>query len=272
MILVIGATGNVGSHLVNSLSAAGEKVIAVSRRPATFGPTVRHLEADVSDRAAMTTLWRDAEAVFLLGGIARDSTGLITDAHSAGVRRVVLLSSLGAGTRPQLYRAMRDVDDAVRQRDWAWTVLRPSGFASNTLMWADTVRTRREVFAPYADVAMPVIDPVDVAEVAAHALLEDGHAGRIYTLTGPQQITPRQQADAIGTALGAAVRFIEQSRQQALETLVTRVPRFVAEATLTVLGDPLPSEQAVSAETEVLLGRPGRTFTDWVTANIEAFR
>ncbi|WP_239513606.1 SDR family oxidoreductase [Streptosporangium sp. 'caverna'] len=126
-------------------------------------------------------------------------------ARAADVRRVVLLSSQGVGTQ----RHPSDLEDAVRQLGLEWTMLRPGNFSSNTLQWADSVRTQRAVAAPFGDVTLPAIDPADIAEVAAVALRGPGHEGNIYTLTGPAPISPRQQAAAIGDALGESVRFIE---------------------------------------------------------------
>jgi uncharacterized protein YbjT (DUF2867 family) len=91
-------------------------------------------------------------------------------------------------------------------------------------MWAEVVRAQRIVAAPFGDVALPTIDPTDIAEVAAVALCEAGHGGKTYELTGPTPISPRQQAMAIGDALGEPVRFVEQSREQALIQMLRFMP------------------------------------------------
>ncbi len=107
-------------------------------------------------------------------------------AEAAGVRRVVLLSS-GVVTRPESPShggVMRAIEDAVRESGLAWTILRPGGFASNAYAWAESVRAERTVAAPFGDVAIPVVDPADIAEVAAMALRKDEHAGQVYELTG----------------------------------------------------------------------------------------
>jgi uncharacterized protein YbjT (DUF2867 family) len=151
-------------------------------------------------------------------------------------------------------------------------MLRPGNFNSNTLQWADSVRTHRVVAAPFGDVALPAIDPIDIAEAAAVALREPGHAGRIYTLTGPAPISPRQQTAAIGAALGEPVRFVEQSRDEARNQMLGFMPEPVVEATLNVLGSPSPDEQRVYPDVERLLHRAPRTFTQWAHKHIEAFK
>ena len=101
---------------------------------------------------------------------------------------------------------------AVRESGLDWTILRPGGFASNTLGWAQRVRAERTVAAPFAEVGLPFIDPADIAEVAAAVLRQDGYAGETLELTGPAPVSPRQQAAAIGAALSEPVRFVEQTR------------------------------------------------------------
>jgi len=125
-----------------------------------------------------------------------------------------------------------------------WTILRPGAFNSNVYAWAETVRAHRTVAAPFGDVGLPTIDPADIAEVAAAALHEDGHAGQVYNLTGPALTTPRQGAEAIGDALGEPVRFIEQTREEARAQLLLFMPEPVVETTLDAIGEPNPRRAA----------------------------
>ncbi|MFC7585448.1 NmrA family transcriptional regulator [Nonomuraea antimicrobica] len=187
--------------------------------------------------------------------------------RAVGVRRVVLLSSHGVGTR----RHSSHLEDAVEQSGLEWTMLRPGNFNSNTFQWADSVRAQRMVVAPFGDVAVPGIDPADIAEVAAVALREPGHEGAIYTLTGPVPISPRQQAAAIGDVVGEPVQFVEQSRAEARNQMLRYMPEPVVEATLGALGAPSAAEQRVSPDVERLLGRPPRTFAEWAERNVAAF-
>ncbi|MBP8533976.1 NAD(P)H-binding protein [Streptomyces sp. MK37H] len=281
MIVVTGATGNVGRPLVETLAASGERVTAVSRRPTgtELPEGVRHHRADLAIPGSLRPALEGADALFLLfagellAGTAR--TGALLDvARSAGVRRVVLLSSQAAGTRPDAvsHAPMRAFEDAVRRSGLDWTVLRPGGFASNAFAWAESVRNERVIAAPFADVGLPVVDPADIAEVAAATLREPGHAGRTYDLTGPAPISPRGQADAIADALGEPVRFTELSRERARAEMLRFMPEPVADGTLDILGNPTADEQRVSPDIERVLGRPPRAFADWAMRNIAAFR
>jgi uncharacterized protein YbjT (DUF2867 family) len=275
MIVVTGATGNVGRGLVRALVAAGEQVTAVSRGiSAPDVPAgVRRRQADLAEPESLRPALDGAEALFLLtsgdllagGG---DLGGVLGAARAGGVRRIVLLSSQGVGTG----RHSRQFEDAVRRSGLEWTVLRPGGFASNAFQWAEGVRNRRMIAAPFGEVALPVIDPADIAEVAAVVLRAAGHGGNTYELTGPAPISPRQQATAIGEALGEPVRFVELSRAQARSRMLEFMPEPGAETTLRILGAPSAEEQRVSPDVERILGRRPRTFGDWAARNSAAFR
>ncbi|MCG0287585.1 NAD(P)H-binding protein [Streptomyces sp. PSAA01] len=281
MIVVTGATGNVGRPLVEALAAVGERVTAVSRRPTgtELPEGVRHHRADLADPGSLRPALEGADALFLLfagellAGPPRTG-GLLDVARSAGVRRVVLLSSQAAGTRPDAvsHAPMRAFEDTVRLSGLDWTILRPGGFAPNAFAWAESVRKERMIAAPFADVGLPVVDPADIAEVAAAALREPAHAGRTYELTGPAPVTPRGQAHAIADALGEPVRFTELSRERARAEMLRFMPEPVADGTLDILGEPTAAEQRVSPDVERVLGRPPRAFADWAMRNIAAFR
>lgn len=273
MIVVTGATGNVGRAVVEQLAAAGEQVVAVSRNAPTAAlpDGVRHHLADLADPASLTGALGGAEALFLLVA-GDDPRGVVDVAALAGVKRIVLLSSQGAGTRPDAYAHPVAFEQAVRDSGLAWTVLRPGGFATNTFQWIEGIRTRREVAAPFADVALPPIDPADIADVAVAVLTGKGHRNRVYELTGPEALSPRERAAVLAEVLGEPIRFVEQTRDEARVGLLHVMPEPVADATLAILGTPTRAEQSVTSDVGLILGRPARSFTDWAGRNIAAFR
>ncbi|MBT2444518.1 NAD(P)H-binding protein [Streptomyces sp. ISL-36] len=281
MIVVTGATGNVGRPLVAALSAAGAQVTAVSRRPlpVDLPEGARHVQADLSRAESLREALDGAQALFiLLGpellGPGESPDALLGVAKEAGVRKVVLLSSQASGTRPEAvsHDRLREFEQAVRASGLEWTILRPGGFASNAFAWAESVRTERTVMAPFADVALPVVDPADIAAVAAVALREEGHAGQTYVLTGPVAISPREQAAALAEALGEEVSFVELTRESAFAHMSRFMEEAVVNGTLDILGLPLPSEQQVSPDVEKVLGRPAAPFSAWVERSLPAFK
>lgn len=274
MFVVTGATGNVGRALVRTLVEAGRPVTAVARRIGRddVPAGARAVAADLGDPASLEPALNGAKALFLLVA-GDDPAGIVERARIAGVGRVVLLSSQGVGTRPGGgYAHAASFERAVAASGLPYTILRSGGLASNAFAWAEPIRTNRVAAAPFADVALPFIDPEDVAAVAAAVLTGDGHDGATYVLTGPAPITPRQRAEAIAQAIGQPVTFIEQSVEQAREQMSAFMPAAVVEGTLSILGEPTPEEQAVSPDVEKILGRPAEPFTTWATRNAAAFR
>ncbi|TCM36983.1 NAD(P)H-binding protein [Kribbella sp. VKM Ac-2568] len=281
MIVVTGATGNVGRPLVEALKAADEEVTAVSRRmsDAAVPEGVRDRQADLADPESLRPILDGADAMFLHDGGASahllSPRDILDVAKASGVGRIVLLSSIGVVTRPQSAShggMMQSFEEAVRQSDMDWTILRPSNFNSNAYAWIATVRAQRTIAAPFGDVGVPGIDPADIGEVAAAALQDSGHAGQIYELTGPALTTPRQRAEAISEALGEPIQFIEQTRDQARTQMLQFMPEAVIETTLDVWGAPNAAEQRISPDVEQVLGRAPRTFADWAKRNVAAFR
>ncbi|WP_409495388.1 SDR family oxidoreductase [Amycolatopsis sp. cmx-11-12] len=279
MIVVTGATGNVGLPLTRALAEAGEQVTAVSRHAAAVPDGVRHVVADLAEPASLEPALAGAKALFLLLSGDLHATGanpadVIAEAAASGVRRIVLLSSLGVATRPfgATRIALRGLEDTLRESGLDWAILRPGGFASNALWWAESVRERRVVAAPFGDTGVPIIDPADIAEVAAACLLDDRHTGGVYELTGPEVITPRGQTEAIAAALGSPVRFHELTREEAKAGMTQSMPGELADDTLDILSSPSPAELRVSPDVQSVLGRAPRSFADWTARSVAAFR
>ncbi|MGW6599024.1 SDR family oxidoreductase [Streptomyces sp. NPDC055036] len=279
MIVVTGATGNVGRPLTRALAEAGQQVTAVSRHAAAVPAGVRHVVADLAEPPSLEPALDGAKALFLLLSGDLHAAGarpadVIGQAAAGGVRRVVLLSSQGVATRPfgPTRITMRAVEDALRDSGLEWAILRPGGFASNALWWAESIRTQGVVAAPFGDVGVPIIDPADIADVAMACLLDHRHTGGVYELTGPEVITPRRQAEAIAAALGSPVRFHDLTRDEAKAAMTRSLPAELAEDTLDILGSPSPAELRVSPDVQRILGRAPRSFADWAADNVAAFR
>jgi uncharacterized protein YbjT (DUF2867 family) len=281
VIVVTGATGNVGRPLVAALATAGERVTAVSRSvsEASVPEGVRFRPVDLTDPESLRPAVDGADALFLqdagMNAHLLSPRDILAVAKEVGVGRVVLLSSIGVVTRPESAShgvVARSFEDAVRQSGLEWTILRPGGFASNAYAWAESVRTRRTVAAPFGDVGLPTIDPADIGEVAAAALRDDRHSGQVYELTGPALSTPRQRTEAIGDALGEPIRFVEQTPDEARAEMLRFMSAPVAETTLAILGAPTPAEERISPDVERVLGRPARTFAEWAARHVDSFR
>ncbi|MGA5305750.1 NAD(P)H-binding protein [Nucisporomicrobium flavum] len=278
MFVVTGATGNVGRTLLSILTRSGAAVTAVSRgrRPVAVPDGVRYHRADLENPESLSPALAGADAMYLLvegAGANLDGPEILKVAAMAGVKRIVLQSSQAVGTRPgsASHAPLHAIEEQVRQSSLGWTILRPGGFASNAFAWADSVRSGRMVAAPFGDVGLPVVDPDDIAEVAAMAL-QGGHDGHTYELTGPALSTPRQRTAELAAALGEPIRFVEQSPDEARRQMLAFMPPPVVDGTLAILGAPTGREQRISPDITQVLGRPPRPFAEWAARTIAAFR
>ncbi|MHA7984924.1 NAD(P)H-binding protein [Rathayibacter sp. CAU 1779] len=273
-IAVTGVAGQVGSALAAELSAAGHDVVGLARgagRDSAPAVGYRPRSVDLDDPSHVAAAVQGADALFLLS-VSAHPVELVRSLADTDVRSIVLLSSQGAGTRPLDYAMTAAHESAARTFAHEWTILRPSGFASNAFGWAESVRERDAVFAPFGDIALPVIDPQDIVESAAVVLSDPHrHAGRVYELTGPAAVSPREQARAIADVVGHAIDFVELDPAAALHAMSQMMPQTVAEATLGILGHPSESERRPSADVSDLLGRPATSFADWAARNVAAF-
>ncbi|KIA65703.1 NAD(P)H-binding protein [Nocardia vulneris] len=282
MILVTGATGTVGRALIEQLLAAGEQVRAVTRRPesARLPAAVEVVRAELGDAAAVSAAMRDVDRVFLLStgpAIPEHDATVAGAAAAAGVTRLVKLSSGRAGDAtatdpiPTWHRAG---EAAVWASGVASTVIRPLGFMSNALHWAGTVRVHGAVHAPYGQGRIAVIDPRDIAAVAVAALTTDAHLGQIYTLSGPQALSPGEQTAIIGEVLGRKLEFREIAPEQARQALLDHgVPTELADAIMALRATALASFTSVVHDSvERITGVPPRTFRQWATDHAAEFR
>lgn len=154
----------------------------------------------------------------------------------------------------------------------AWTFLRPTGFAKNTLLWADQVRAG-VVRAPYGQAARSLIHERDIAAVAVRALTDRDHAGRTHVLSGPGTVTQAEQVEIIGEAIGRPVRWEEQPREEARVGLVELFgdERFADLALDTWAGFERVPER-ITSTIEAVTGAPARTFRAWAAEHADDFR
>ncbi|WDZ86806.1 SDR family oxidoreductase [Micromonospora cathayae] len=278
MILVTGATGTVGRALVTELVGQGVAVRAVSRDPARadLPAGVEVVAADLTDPASVTPHLDGVDAVFLVwpstDPTATASTAPeLVKALALRVPRIVHLSASGAGDDPASHWGV--VERAVTSAGVEWTILRPTGFAANTLMWADQIRAGDEVRWPYGEAARSLVHERDLAEVAAHALTRDGHTGARYELTGPVALTQREQVRAIGRALGRELRWTEMPRPEAVELLTGALgdasfAGIVLDGWARFVARPEPVTDTV----ERITGRPARPYAEWAAERVDRFR
>jgi uncharacterized protein YbjT (DUF2867 family) len=281
MILVTGATGKVGGEAVRLLLDGGADVKAVTRDPARATATLpagaRVVGGDPSQPDTLARALPGVEAIFLnplaVGGGARELLSLAAD---AGVQRVVVLSATTVEYPVGLEAfadAFRAVEDAARASGLQWTFLRCADFDANALAWAPSIRAQGAVYGVYSEAATSPIHEDDIGAVAAITLVDAGHAGRSYLLTGPQSLTQPDKVRIIGDAIGRELSFVEVSPDQLREAMLAQgLPADVPERLIGSLADYARHPGPTSTEVEAILGRPARTFAEWAASRAPAFQ
>jgi uncharacterized protein YbjT (DUF2867 family) len=276
MILVTGATGNVGSALVGALTEAGERVRALTRNPsaATLPPGVEPVAGDLNQPRTLADALAGVNGIFLLPGY-QDMPGMLARARQAGVRRVVLLSGGSAALADMsnaVSRYMTLAERAVRESGLSWTFLRPRAFMSNALRWRPQLAAGDEVRVPFAHVRAAAIDPYDIAAVAALALLTDGHDGRIHELTGPESLLPADQVAVLAKVLGRNLRCHGLTDAEAREEMSGTMPTEYVDAFFSFYVDGTLDESRIHPTVLDLTGREPRTFEQWARTHVHEFQ
>lgn len=266
--LVTGATGNTGRHVVAGLVRRGERVRALTRDPAAAaGRFPAAVELVAGTHTAPETVDAALDGVDRLhvtvtAGLAEAGPELVRRAVDAGVRRITVVWGGWVGPAEQ----------AVADSGVQWTRLEPQEFMSNTLTWIDSVRSEGVVREPY-DFPSALVHEADIGEVAAVALLEDGHSGRAYNLTGPDSLTPRERIAVLSRAVGRDIAFVPITHEQAVDRLTaTGVSRADAEYVVGWYAAPDERSTTVVDTVERVTGRPARGFEQWVAEHAGRFR
>lgn len=276
-ILVTGATRNVGRLVVDRLLDAG----ATNVRALTVDPEAAALPNAVE--VAVGSIFRPETLPAALAGVGRLYLAphaptvheVVALAKDAGVERIVDLSSTEAvdvetGDEDAWGSEYVAIERAVEASGLAWTHLRAGEYMTNALDWADQIRSRGVVRWPCAACAYAPIDPEDIAVVAAAALLEDGHVGKAYMLTGPEPLRRDEMVHVIGQDIGRDLRFEEQPYEEALEAFTETMGEWAKpflDGLVASAGIPQQPGSGVFDAT----GRPPTDFLTWATRNAAAF-
>ncbi|GGV09588.1 NmrA family transcriptional regulator [Streptomyces filipinensis] len=264
-ILILGGTGKTGSRIARQLKAAGRPVRTASR-------TGGDIRFDLDDPATWEAALDGAGAAYLVEPDLRPATDrqarvprFVTEAVTAGVRRLVLLSAPRAGEKGHPLHA---VEQAVRGSGVDWAILRPNWFSQNFSEgpWRPGVLAG-SLALPTGDGRTPFLDAEDIAEVAAAALTEDRHSGRIYELTGPRAISFGEAAHLIARATGRRIQHVDVDpdtfvRRQVAAGASPDVARLFADILMAIGRG---SGAALCDGVQRALGRPPRPFEDFVT-------
>jgi (4-alkanoyl-5-oxo-2,5-dihydrofuran-3-yl)methyl phosphate reductase len=279
MILVSGATGNVGNELVKQLTKNGESVRVLVREESKAANWEGTIDVAVGDMEKPNTLreaMRGIEKLYFVTPETHQVKNLLEIAKPAGVRYVVKQSTIEADRFLGPGKWHREQELLIEKYGFDWCFLRPTKFMVNTVeWWAETVKQQSAVYFPKGKGNVPAVDPRDVAAAARTVLTQPGHERQIYELTGPQALSIREMVDLIARVLEKPVRYINVPALLAKIWMrrSSGLPDYVVNGLMETLGALRRNEYAyVSPDVERLTGLPPRDYESWLRENVEAFK
>jgi uncharacterized protein YbjT (DUF2867 family) len=280
-IFVTGATGTVGRQVVFKLLAMGAQVRALTRNPDTarLPPEIEVVRGDLTVPATLDGCLDGVDALFLVWTAPASAAPAAVDRMAKHARRIVLLTSPHRTAHPFFQASQPNpiamvhalIERLIEASGLQWTFLRPGMFAANALSWwAPQIRAGDVVRWPYAAAPTAPIDERDIAAVAVRALLETGHNGREYLLTGPQSLSQLEQVVTIGEVIGRSLHFEEMSPEATRQELLApaSVVNMLLDAWAAAIGQPALVTSTVAEITR----SQARTFRDWVIDHAAEFR
>jgi uncharacterized protein YbjT (DUF2867 family) len=288
-ILVTGATGNVGRHIVDQLAAAGARCRAMTRDPAAAGlpAGIEVVRGDLTAPESLDSCLQDVETVFLVWVAppsaevdGKDAISRAVERIAKHARRIVYLTAPLKTPHPFFQqpnpsRAIAErVERVIEQSGVQWTFVRAGMFAGNARhFWGPQIRAGGVIRWPYLDAPTAPTDERDIAAIAVRALCDGNHAGAEYVVTGPQSLTQAEQIQAIGRAIGRPLLVEEMTPDDARSELlpVLGSPQFI-DMLLNSWAAALGQPAFVSSTFTALTGKAPRPFLEWATDHATEFR
>lgn len=270
IILVTGATGQIGRFIIEELLKAGHSVRALTRDPdrAALSDRVDVRQGDLTNIESLEEAFTGVDALHLItfggddGADLTNGAEIIALAERSEIKRISVLS----GWSPT------SVEAALKKSPIASAVLQPVDFMGNAKDWIDEIRTTGTVstLASYPTVA---VHEADIAAVAACVLTEDGHDRHEYRLTGPAPLTPAERTAIIGSAVNRELRPVQLTEDQERQRLASYgMGEEFVEFGIELATNPPEGASRVEDTVKRVTTHPARTFEQWAQENAELFR
>src|SRR5438128_2631577 len=240
MILITGASGNVGREVVKQALAVGLKIRATFQSPAVAAKAPAGLEGVIMDYAKPETIraaLHGVEKIFLVGPPVRDLPALeanfVKEVRAAGRKHIVKLSALG-GRESMFPSGHRDSEENIEASGLPYTFLRPNGFMQNLVNYnAGTIRSQNAFYGCQGNGAVSIVDIRDIAAVAVIVLAASGHEGKSYTLTGGEALTNGHVAEKISRVAGRKISYVDLPPAEFQKAILSAgMPEWSADALL----------------------------------------
>ena len=278
--LITGATGEVGSRVVRQLLEHGIRPRVLTRTEekarSLFGNRVDVCVGDLSAPGSTRGAIQGADTLFLVNvgpEIPKRDKAAARISQEAGVHKIIKLSSLDAEHDLAIGGWHEEGEAAIRDAGIPFTFVRPTGFMSNLLVWAHSIRTEGIVRSSTADGRRPFIHPEDIASVSVAALLHDEYLGEVLPVTGPESLTFGEATRIIGNAIGRRLSYQVISDREARERY-SRISGSEEETEAHVALWKAIREGRLATTTDAverILGRKPIALEQWASENAHSF-
>ncbi|WP_039054986.1 NmrA family NAD(P)-binding protein [Enterobacter sp. Bisph1] len=282
-ILVTGATGRVGRHLVNQLIHRGADFRVLTRDPAKagFGENVEVVKGDMLDIDSLRAAFKGIKTLFLLNAVAADeyTQTIITlnIARECGVEHVVYLSVFGADVAVNVphFAVKYGAERMLKEMGFSATILRPTYFIDNEVMIKDVVINHGVYPMPIGGIGLAMVDTRDIAEVAAIELMRhESASGKLsvetINLVGPDTLTGNEAAAVWSEIVGREIIYGGDNPAAFEASMAEFMPKWMAYE-MRLMAERYVSHGMLPQEGDrerlvTLLGRPLHTYRDFVMA------
>jgi uncharacterized protein YbjT (DUF2867 family) len=216
MILITGASGNVGREVVKQALAVGLKIRATFQSAAVAAQAPAGLQGVIMDYSQPETVraaLQGVEKIFLVGPPTRDLPALeanfVKEVRAAGRTHIVKLSALG-GRQSTFPSGHRESEENIEASGLPYTFLRANGFMQNLVNYSSgSIRAQNAFYGCQGEGAVSMIDIRDIAAAAVIVLAATGHEGKSYSLTGGEALTNQQVAEKLSEVAGRKINYVD---------------------------------------------------------------
>jgi (4-alkanoyl-5-oxo-2,5-dihydrofuran-3-yl)methyl phosphate reductase len=283
MILLVGATGKVGSRVAAELAARGTRARALVRDPraakAQLDGTVDLIRGDLADVSTIARALEGVEVAYLANGQTDRQveleTNFVAAAEAARLPRLVKVTAPHARPDgPHVFgRWQSQIEARIAESGIATTLLRPSMYAANLLGSAGGIRDGK-LYSTAADGKLAWVDPADIAAVAVAAIADPAHAGKTYDVTGPEAISYDELAERFSRVLGRPIEHVRIDDDTfRLALTEAGLPAWTVDAFVEMYARGVRARhfEQTSDDVELVLSRPPHSIDEWIEANRAAF-
>lgn len=271
--LITGGTGTIGKQVIKALLKANQTVRVLTRDASKVQvqDKLTVFEGDLNDPETLKDAVKGIKGIHLISFGDENYTPLATGKkiveclETASVKQATILWN-GEGNESS-------IEKEIKNSRLEWTILQPQEYVSNALGWAESIKEFDEVKEPFGDRPTAAIHEADVGAVIAKILINGGHSNQIYTLTGPEVLTPRKQVNEISMALNRDINFIELNEEQTRARWKSwGLPKETMDYLYEWYGNTPPQGYTITPVVENILGRPPKQFKQWVLENIKLYQ